>query len=198
MFNPRSIFNSLRRQTSPTSAVSLANTTKANQTKPSSLTPLQQQILERVETCYQQAEAYFNRSFSRPLTQFSLRGKSAGTAHLHQNRLRFNPVLLQENSEAFLTEVVPHEISHLLCFQLCGRTKPHGPEWQNIMWRVFSVPPRTTHSFDTQSVKGQEIEYRCHCGPINLSIRRHNKVLRKETHYRCKRCKQTLTQVTSE
>ncbi|SIQ78390.1 SprT protein [Shewanella morhuae] len=156
------------------------------------LSSLQIQILERVEICYQEAEIALKRAFPRPITQFSLRGKSAGTAHLQQNRLRFNAVLLRENSEAFLTEVVPHEICHLLCFQLFGKTKPHGKEWQSLMLTVFKVKPSTTHSFNTTSVASKDVEYRCDCGPIRLSIRRHNKVLRGESRYICKRCKAHL------
>lgn len=157
------------------------------------LSSLQIQVLERIEACYQEAEISLKRTFPRPVTQFSLRGKSAGTAHLQQNRLRFNPVLLRENSEAFLTEVVPHEICHLLCFQLFGKTKPHGKEWQSLMLTVFKVNPSTTHSFNTTSVTSRDVEYRCACGPIRLSIRRHNKVLRGESRYICKRCKTHLT-----
>jgi SprT protein len=159
------------------------------------LSTLQIQVLERIETCYQTAEMTLKRVFPRPITQFTLRGKSAGTAHLQQNRLRFNPVLLRENSEAFLTEVVPHEICHLLCFQLFGKTKPHGKEWQSLMLTVFKVNPKTTHNFNTTSVASKEVEYRCACGPIRLSIRRHNKVLRGESRYICKRCKTHLTAI---
>lgn len=159
------------------------------------LSTQQIQVLERIETCYQTAEMTLKRAFPRPITQFTLRGKSAGTAHLQQNRLRFNPVLLRENSEAFLTEVVPHEICHLLCFQLFGKTKPHGKEWQSLMLTVFKVNPKTTHNFNTTSVASKEVEYRCACGPIRLSIRRHNKVLRGESRYICKRCKTHLTAI---
>lgn len=138
MFNPRSLLNSLRRKAISSESITTPTATKMAKTntpqqQPKPLTPVQQQILTRIEDCYQQAEIYFKRPFARPLTQFTLRGRSAGTAHLQQNRLRFNPVLLRENSEAFLSEVVPHEISHLLCFQLFGKTKPHGREWQSII-----------------------------------------------------------------
>lgn len=159
------------------------------------LSSLQIQVLEQIETCYQAAEVDLKRTFPRPITQFTLSGKCAGTAHLQQNRLRFNPVLLRENSAAFLTEVVPHEICHLLCFQLFGKTKPHGKEWQSLMLKVFKIKPSTTHSFNTTSVAGREVEYRCACGPIRLSIRRHNKVLRGESRYLCKRCKTHLTAI---
>ena len=154
--------------------------------------PLQQQIAEQVEHCYQVAETYLGQTFPRPEISFALRGKSAGTAHLQLNKLRFNAALLQDNLQAFLNDVVPHEISHLLTSQLYGRVKPHGREWQSIMLSVFKVSPRTTHSFDTRAVEGKTFEYFCQCGPIELSIRRHNKVLRGETQYRCRKCGSTL------
>lgn len=156
---------------------------------------LQQQILNKVESDYQHAERHFSRPFPRPVVQFSLRGKSAGTAHLQTNRLRFNPVLLAENPQVFLAEVVPHEISHLLCYQLFGRVKPHGKEWQSIMVSTFNVVPKTTHQLNIQSVSGQQFDYFCGCGNTTLSIRRHNRVVRGQTQYRCRRCQQTLQAV---
>lgn len=155
--------------------------------------PLQQQIVEKVETDFKIAEQYFCRQFPRPSVHFSLRGKSAGTAHLQLNKLRFNPVLLTENPAIFINEVVPHEISHLLCFHLFGKVKPHGKEWQSVMLSTFNITPKTTHQLNTQSVGGQQFDYFCGCGNVQLSIRRHNKIVRGQTQYRCRRCKQTLT-----
>ena len=60
------------------------------------------QLHARVEACYQQAEAFFNKRFERPQVSFKLRGQKAGVAHLNTNLLRFNPQLYQENSEHFL------------------------------------------------------------------------------------------------
>ncbi|WP_028765624.1 SprT family zinc-dependent metalloprotease [Shewanella fidelis] len=150
--------------------------------------PQQQQIAQQVERCYQIAESTLKRSFPRPEISFALRGKSAGTAHLQLNKLRFNATLLKNNHQAFIDEVVPHEICHLLAAQLFGRVKPHGREWQSLMQQVFKLQPRTTHSFDTSAVAGKTFDYYCLCGPIKLSIRRHNKVLRGETQYRCRKC----------
>ncbi|RTR40263.1 SprT family zinc-dependent metalloprotease [Shewanella canadensis] len=152
-------------------------------------TRVAQQVLE----CYQIAEKHLNLHFPRPQINFKLRGRSAGTAHLQLNKLRFNPVLLAENSDIFLKEVIPHEICHLLAYRLYGKVKPHGKEWQSLMISVFGVQPSTTHSLDTQSVDGKKFEYHCGCGPVKLSIRRHNKVVRGETQYRCRRCKRELT-----
>ncbi|MGS0680468.1 SprT family zinc-dependent metalloprotease [Shewanella sp. 125m-7] len=150
--------------------------------------PLQQHIAQQVEHCYQIAENTLSKRFPRPVISFALRGKSAGTAHLQLNKLRFNAKLLNDNQQAFLDDVVPHEICHLLAFQLYGRVKPHGLEWQYLMQHLYGRTPRTTHSFDTTAVEGKTYEYHCLCGPIKLSIRRHNKVLRGQTHYRCRKC----------
>ncbi|MCK8044904.1 SprT family zinc-dependent metalloprotease [Shewanella sp. 1CM18E] len=150
--------------------------------------PQQQLIAQQVERCYQIAETKLKRSFPRPEINFALRGKSAGTAHLQLNKLRFNATLLKTNHQAFIDEVVPHEICHLLAAQVFGRVKPHGREWQSLMLQVFNLQPRTTHSFDTTAVEGKTFDYFCLCGPIKLSVRRHNKVLRGETQYRCRKC----------
>jgi SprT protein len=155
-------------------------------------TPLEQEVLDRVETDYVLAELFFKRSFPRPHIQFTLRGKSAGTAHLQLNKIRFNPVLLKENPAIYLNQVVCHEISHLLCFMLYGKVKPHGKKWQHMMQTVFKVPADTRHQLNTQSVMGKEFDYLCQCGKIKLSIRRHNRVVRGQTQYRCKRCLQML------
>ncbi|MCL2912440.1 SprT family zinc-dependent metalloprotease [Shewanella corallii] len=176
--------------------LSALTTPKEQPSAPKAATQLQQQLLERCEACFHQAEQRLKRKFPRPAISFALRGKSAGTAHLQQNRLRFNPVLLKENPEAFLQEVVPHEIAHLLCFQLYGAgkaIKPHGKEWQAIMLQVFDLTPRASHSFDISSVRGKTYAYQCQCGPVELSVRRHNKVQRGESRYLCRHCKQVLS-----
>ncbi|WP_298773213.1 SprT family zinc-dependent metalloprotease [uncultured Shewanella sp.] len=157
------------------------------------LSPLQQSIIDRVEACYQQAERLLDLHFPRASIGFKLRGKCAGMAHLHHNHLRFNPKLLANNSDAFLNEVVPHEVCHLLVYQLFGKVKPHGKEWQHMMQHLFSLTPRTTHDFDISGSTERQFLYQCHCGTVKLSLRRHNKVVRGQTQYRCRRCKIQLS-----
>ncbi|BDY03398.1 SprT family zinc-dependent metalloprotease [Ferrimonas sp. YFM] len=156
------------------------------------MTELPQALAQRVEACYLTAERRLGQTFPRPQISLKLRGQSAGAAHLQENRLRFNPVLLAENPDAFLAEVVPHEVAHLLAWQLHGRVRPHGPEWQVLMSRVFDCAPRARHSFDISSVAPATFPYRCGCQDHALTVRRHNKVRRGQARYICRLCNQPL------
>jgi len=105
-------------------------------------------IHARVETCYQQAEAFFKQRFVRAEVSFKLRGQKAGVAHLTENKLRFNPQLYRENREDFLRQTVAHEVAHLIAHQLFGlKIQPHGEEWQLIMRGVYELPPNRCHSY---------------------------------------------------
>lgn len=153
------------------------------------------QIQEQVVSCYQLAQDYFSRPFTLPEILFSQRGKIAGSARLQTNQLNFNPVLLEDNLPHFIQSVVPHEISHLLVYELYGRVRPHGTEWQAIMRNVFNQPATTRHKMDVSKVEGKTFNYRCACSTVALSIRRHNKVIRHQQQYRCRKCGDILIQI---
>jgi SprT protein len=148
----------------------------------------------RVEACYQQAEAFFKRTFARPTVSFKLRGQKAGVAHLTENLLRFNPQLYQENREDFLRQTVPHEVAHLVAHQLFGlRIQPHGDEWQLIMRGVYELPPRRCHTYAVKRRQVSRFIYRCSCpdGEFPFSAQRHALVA-KGRRYLCRRCRATL------
>ncbi|MBY5993612.1 SprT family zinc-dependent metalloprotease [Ferrimonas balearica] len=158
-----------------------------------SLSPsLHQALLSAVADCYALAEQRLGRAFERPEISLAMRGQSAGAAHPTQNRLRFNPVLLAENPEAFLKEVVPHEVAHLLVWHCHGKVAPHGRQWQGMMRDLFGLEPRTRHSFDLASVAPRTWPYRCDCQSHQLTVRRHNKVQRGQARYLCKACGSAL------
>ncbi|SIO42254.1 SprT family zinc-dependent metalloprotease [Salinivibrio sp. ES.052] len=149
-------------------------------------------VTHRVNGCIDTANRALGTQLEYPHIGFTLRGRSAGTAHPTQWRVRFNPVLLQQAPDAFFEEVIPHEVCHLVTFALHGRVKPHGSEWRHLMIHVFSVPANTTHQLDITAVQGTTFDYHCDCGPVALTIRRHNKIQRGQAIYHCKRCRQTL------
>ncbi len=133
-----------------------------------------------------------------PQLNYKQRGKIAGSAYLENWEIRLNPVLLAENGEQFIKEVVPHELAHLLTFRLFGKVPPHGREWRWMMEKVLGVPARRTHSFDVKSVQGRSFTYRCGCKTHDLSIIRHNRVMRKRAQYHCRQCGEILNYIGEE
>lgn len=110
--------------------------------------PLKIRVWRKLSTCLQSAEKYFNRSFVFPDIYYDLRGVKAGVAYLRKNEIKFNRTLLLENPEEFIKQVVPHELAHLIVYQVFGRVKPHGKEWQSVMEDLFQLPAETCHQFD--------------------------------------------------
>lgn len=146
------------------------------------------------EDCFIEAECFFNRPFKRPKYLFNQRGRSAGSAHLQRNIIKFNPTLYQQNKNEFLKQVVAHEVAHLITYQLYGKVRPHGKEWQNIMAQVFNKPAKTTHNLDISDVIGKQFAYHCLCTTHQLTIHRHNKAL-KGTRYLCSKCRAPLQSI---
>ncbi|MDF2180227.1 SprT family zinc-dependent metalloprotease [Aliiglaciecola sp. CAU 1673] len=164
----------------------------------SSISPdIIQQVHARLDECLQAAGHYLDRTIAKPTLSFNQRGKIAGSARLQRHEIRLNPVLMADNLACFLNDVIPHELCHLLVFQLYGRGSrfrpilPHGPEWKALMQGIFNLPGKATHQMDVSKVQGRQFVYRCGCGPVSLSVRRHNKVL-KGTRYICRSCRESL------
>jgi len=153
---------------------------------------LQQAVMRCLRDKLALANRYLQRDYALPTILYQQRGTSAGTAWLERNEIRLNPVLLLENQQAFIDEVVPHELAHILVWQHFGRVAPHGREWKWMMATVLEVNPRRTHQFSVATVRANTFPYHCGCQTHQLTVRRHNRVLRKEAEYRCTRCGERL------
>ena len=149
---------------------------------------LQQATMRTLREKLQLANQRLERNYPEPKIVYQQRGTAAGTAWLQEWEIRLNPVLLQENQQAFIAEVVPHELAHLLVWKYFGRVAPHGKEWKWMMENVLEVPARRTHQFAVHSVSSQTFPYYCRCQQHQLTIRRHNRVLRHHSQYRCRHC----------
>ncbi|MGL5290427.1 MAG: SprT-like domain-containing protein [Vibrionaceae bacterium] len=161
---------------------------------------LQQQMRAQVALAINLANDKYGLALNVPNVRFNLRSTTAGMAKPHQWQLCFNPILLEQNAQAFLHEVVAHEVSHLLVFVLFKQQarqqvlKPHGKEWQMIMRELFALTPRATHSFDVSAIAGvsRRFAYRCACDDFLLTAYRHNRVQRQQAQYVCKKCHSVL------
>lgn len=158
---------------------------------------LKMQVLRQLKRDLAVAEQFFQTSFIMPTVSYDVRGLKAGVAYLQRNEVRFNPILLQENGQAFIRQVVPHELAHILVYQRFGRVAPHGKEWKMMMESVLGVPAEIYHCFDTQNVASQ-FAYRCDCQIHQLSVRRHNAIQTGKRSYFCKKCKGALQPISDK
>ncbi len=153
---------------------------------------LQQAVMRSLREHLQRANDSLKQAYPEPSILYQQRGTTAGTAWLQQWEIRLNPVLLLENKQPFIDEVVPHELAHLLVWKEFGRVAPHGKEWKWMMETVLGVSASRTHHFSTDTLQ-KTFAYTCHCRQHQLTVRRHNRVLRGETRYRCTHCGSELT-----
>jgi len=149
---------------------------------------LQQAVMRSLRDKLAQANRHLERHYPEPTLVYQQRGAAAGTAWLASYEIRLNPVLLLENQQAFIDEVVPHELAHLLVWKHFGRVAPHGKEWKWMMESVLGVPAQRTHRFEVDSVRSRTFAYRCECQQHQLTVRRHNRIVRGESEYRCIHC----------
>lgn len=153
---------------------------------------LQQAVMRCLRHKLQLANQHLGTQYPEPEVNYHQRGTSAGSACLQSFEIRLNPVLLLENQHAFIDEVVPHELAHLLVYRQFGRVAPHGKEWRWMMEQVLHVPASRTHQFEVTSVRSKTFNYQCQCQQHALTILRHNKVQRGESEYRCRQCGEKL------
>ncbi|NJD00730.1 SprT family zinc-dependent metalloprotease [Candidatus Erwinia dacicola] len=154
---------------------------------------LQQAVMRQLCEKLQQANLRLECSYPEPALVYQQRGTAAGTAWLQSWEICLNPVLLLENQQAFIDEVVPHELAHLLVWKHFGRVAPHGKEWKWMMESVLGVPARRTHQFEISLVRSRAYPYRCRCQQHQLTVHRHNRVMRGGSEYRCLKCGDILT-----
>lgn len=157
---------------------------------------LQQAVMRALRQALERANLALKTNYPEPTLLYQQRGTAAGTAWLEPWEIRLNPILLLENQQAFIEEVIPHELAHLLVWKKFGRVAPHGKEWKWMMEQVLGVPARRTHQFEVQSVRSRTFAYRCQCQQHQLTVRRHNRILRGESEYRCVHCGSLLKPVS--
>lgn len=146
-----------------------------------------------VHEYYQKARQLWNlQNWQKPKIIFARTGTDLGRATFTTNTLDFNLVLYRRNPEHFLREVVGHEISHLISFQLHGTEiykDYHGPEWLNIMVNLKLEPKERYGGYSVSDLRKSEFEfeYGCSCQKIQLKSTEHRRHSVKPK--RCKECK---------
>jgi SprT protein len=147
--------------------------------------------------CLQAAERTAKFQLPAVTIDFLLRGATAGKVRLSpysSPAISYNSVLLNENQLPFLSQTIPHEVAHIAIWYLYqNRVRPHGLEWKQMVVELGGTAKRC-HTFTIRSKQQrhyQYIQYRCACQNHQLTLIRHNRIL-KGNHYYCKRCKAPL------
>lgn len=140
------------------------------------------------------ASERLNRPLFMPTISFDLTGTSSGRAYLKQRHIQLNAILLTENEAVFDERTIPHELAHLLAFDLMGYDGGHGEPWQAMM-RALGVEPRRTHNMDVTNARTTKsyAGFACGCGPISLSAK-HASAVQKGRTVGCRTCKQAVRQ----
>lgn len=159
------------------------------------------------------ANEVYEKDFPLPELEWKLTGRTAGNcrippAHnyppnkMPRNKKRigwinFNLEIAKHNLEAFLKRTVRHEISHLIDCYLYGRTRPHGRNWEMVMWKLGDKNPTRCHSYDMSNVKVRRLKkrylYACDCDELHsLTIIRHRRIQNEGKKFGCRTCRKRL------
>ncbi len=157
-----------------------------------------QQAIEQTRHYLLLAKQLLQQDFLFPAINFDLTGKSAGYFKRLPDgscEINYNRQLLNLHTQDFLQRTIPHEVAHLVAYQVHGiRIKPHGNEWKSIM-ELFAADSSRCHSYDVSKLKTRQYRrflYQCSCRSHQLSSIRHNRVISGQ-RYVCKQCKQQLS-----
>lgn len=147
---------------------------------------IQDKIRNKVKECINIINSHFNTYYVLPIVTYEVTNKGAGYAYLEQWRVDLNKKILLQHKDHFIDNVLPHEISHLVCYRLYGReysknNKPiyHGKNWRKIM-KIFDVDANSYHSYDVTSFRKRKVTkyiYQCtKClTELEFDIKRHKK-----------------------
>lgn len=159
---------------------------------------LQNEISQAVASYVERAESIFSCKFESIDIRFDLSGRSAGMYKLHRgNRvIRFNPYHFAKYPDENMTETIPHEVAHYITDQVYGikNIRPHGKEWQALMLK-FGIEPKRTFSYSLEGIPTRQHKkhsYKCACAEFEITTRRHNKILKGQATYSCRKCGENI------
>ena len=146
---------------------------------------LQEKALAAVRRAEKRARKFYAIKLPEASIDFSLRGRCAGQAIVERTgstHLRINLKLLGENLDDYLSQTIPHEVSHLVVnWQARNKRlkpRPHGTEWQTFMRDCFGLEATRCHSYQTTPARivPRPFLYACSCREHRLTSIMHNKI----------------------
>jgi len=143
------------------------------------------------------AKTLFRQDFVLSEIRFDLTGTTAG--YFKQSAdgrtiINYNREILRHNMDDFLARTIPHEVAHMVAYQVFGwKIRPHGKQWKSVM-EAFQADASRCHNYDIQHLETRQYKrflYYCDCQTHQLTSIRHNRVLAGQK-YICKKCHRPL------
>jgi SprT protein len=170
---------------------------------------MKQKVLNKIEELKTIATEVYGISFEYKepnITYMRGNSKKIGYFEPKYNTIHFNAKLLEEYGEVYINEVVVHEYAHAIVEILYPwkpslnphnnfNIKPHGSEFKSVC-EVFGIEGKsTTNLFKNSTIlKKKTFPYTCDCTDKihNISLIRHNKIIKKNASYTCKHCHERI------
>lgn len=126
--------------------------------------------------------AHFNENFITPTVAYDVRGQTAGyvTSADDHRIIHLNPIILNENVDAFIEHTPLHELAHWAEYKVWGgwerlsssKRSVHGRRWKDIM-SLLGVDATRCHSFNTATAQVRvknKFEYECDCCGDRMTV----------------------------
>ena len=163
------------------------------------ITHEQKQLIElMVETCVDRINKFWDNygkpEVHIPMVYYTVRGTTGGRAIYESNKIDLNPVLVAENFERYLSQTIPHEVSHLASYKIHGirHGRGHGKAWKHMMEIVLGVKADRCHNMNvTNSMvrNTRKFNYTCGCFDKHyVGVKVHKKA-QSGYKYICGKCK---------
>lgn len=125
---------------------------------------LRNRVDDRINWCIKKANEKYEVEIKKPDVFFDIHSTTGGLAYRNVNKVRFNLIMLHENTDHFIEHTVAHELAHIVVNQVhrpkaieAGRKKvlAHGKEWREVMTDCFKLPADVRHHYPIDSIDRQ-------------------------------------------
>ena len=137
----------------------------------------QDEINATVERCIEIVKAKWGSKVAgkMPRIEYTLKGKVAGYAYTHRNKIDLHPEFLSKYKDDYISQTVVHEYAHLAAYRLNPRGAIHGDTFMSMM-RLLGAREEIYHFY---SQEGINHHWKCDHGvSMMLGVIQHKRALK--------------------